>query len=344
MKYIYKKSILVLLSLILLSVGGLIAQNQQITIESTVNDENENPIKNAEIYSGSSYATTDASGNFTIEIEKDAKLIIEAKGFESQTLTSGEVKNRVAISLKTDPFMYGTDDKVQLAFRKKKEGDVIGFVSEVNTDRIKNYDNTIWANDILAGRTLGLYGNNSIRGIGIGINTADVTGSGLESGNALFIVDGLPRDIRSLRSSEIESISVLKDVNSSILYGSAAVNGVILITTKRGEAYKSQTNFTARYGISQPRALPQYLNSADYMTYYNLARHNDGLSEQFSAETIENFRNGNKYRYPDVDYYSDTYIKPSTSYIDVVGEFSGGNEDAKYYANFGLNSDGNLIN
>src|SRR5690606_31564546 len=125
---------------------------------------------------------------------------------------------------------------------------------------------------------------------------ADITGSGLSSGNALFIVDGLPRDIQSLRASEIESISVLKDVNASILYGSAAVNGVVLITTKRGEAYKSETNFTARYGISQPRALPRYLHSADYMTYFNIARQNDGLSPQFSDETIENHRSGNPYR------------------------------------------------
>lgn len=344
MNYTFKNTIVLIIGIIVCTVVGLSAQSEVNTMESVVNDGNGIPVKGAEIYSGRSYSVTDASGKFTIEVEPGAKVIVEAKGFESQTLVYDEANSHPTINLERDAFMYGIDDQVQVAFRKKKKGEVIGFVSEVNTEKIKSYDQTIWANDILAGRTLGLYGNNSIRGIGIGINTADVTGSGLESGNALFIVDGLPRDIRSLRSSEIESISVLKDVNSSILYGSAAVNGVILITTKRGEAYKSQTNFTARYGISKPRALPQYLNSADYMTYYNLARQNDGLSEQFSAETIENFRSGNKYRYPNVDYYSDEYIKPSTSYLDVVGEFSGGNDDAKYYANFGINSNGNLIN
>src|SRR5690606_41158294 len=131
------------------------------------------------------------------------------------------------------PHLKGSNDPVQVALRQKEKFEVIGFVGEIKTEKIDRYDNIIWANDILAGRTLGLLGSNSIRGIGIGINTADITGSGLSSGNALFIVDGLPRDIRSLRSSEIESISVLKDVNSSVLYGSAAINVFILITTKR---------------------------------------------------------------------------------------------------------------
>src|SRR3546814_17117998 len=81
----------------------------------------------------------------------------------------------------------------------------------------------------------------------------------------MFGVDGLPRDIDNLRLSEIESITVLKDVNSAVLYGSAAVNGVILITTKRGEAFKQKANFAVNYGVSTPNEMPEFLNSADYM-------------------------------------------------------------------------------
>ncbi len=333
-----------LITLILFFTGILYAQNQSFQIESVINDDHGNHIAGAKIYSGRSYTKSDASGQFRIEVEQGSRLVVDAPGYISKTVMVDEITENTPIILESDPLVYGDRDLVKVAFDEKKKGEIVGFVSDVNIGEINAHDNIIWANDILAGRTLGLLGNNSIRGIGIGINTADITGSGLSSGNALFIVDGLPRDIQSLRSSEIESISVLKDVNSSILYGSAAVNGVILITTKRGEAYKSQTNFTARYGISQPRALPKYLNSAEYMTYFNVARQNDGLSEQFSEETIENYRSGNPYRYSDIDYYSEEYIKPSTSYIDVVGQLSGGNSDAKYYANFGLNSNGSLLN
>ncbi len=159
MIYTFKQSIALLIGIVIFTVVGLSAQSNVTTMKSVVNDENGNPVKDAEIYSGRSYSKTDASGTFTIDLESDAKVIVEANGFETQTLTHDEAINRTIINLKTDSFMYGTNDQVQVAFRKKKEGEVVGFVSEVNTKKIKRYDQTIWANDILAGRTLGLYGN-----------------------------------------------------------------------------------------------------------------------------------------------------------------------------------------
>jgi TonB-linked SusC/RagA family outer membrane protein len=254
------------------------------------------------------------------------------------------VRNRTKIVLNPTKFQYDNESRVNLAFRQTYEGDVVGSVTKVNTNEISSYDNLIWADNVLTGRTLGMLGSNNIRGLGIGINVADLTGSGLNSGNALFVVDGLPRDITSLRLSEIEEITVLKDANASVLYGSAAVNGVILITTKRGEAYKNKSGFSANYGISTPRATPSYLNSADYMTYYNQARANDGLSAPYSDATIESYRTGNKYRYPDVDYYSDDYMNSFKNYFDLLGEFSGGNDVAKYYSNIGWNSEGGILN
>lgn len=333
-----------LFAAILLTTNNVYAQKGKlITIASVIVDEDGNPIEKAEVFSGSAYAKTDATGKFTLSIEPETNLVIEAKGFENKMLKPDEAKNLVKINLEKAKFRYENNDKIQMAFRKAYKGDVVSALSVVNTEEVINYDNANWASDVLTGRTLGLLGSNSVRGIGIGINVADITGSGLNSGNALFVVDGLPRDIESLRLSEIESITVLKDANAAVLYGSAAVNGVILITTKRGEAYKKKSDFTANYGISTPRALPKYLNSADYMTYFNKARENDGLPAQFSEEQIENFRNGNKYRYPDVDYYSDDYVNSYKSYFDLTGEFSGGNDVAKFYSNIGWYSAGSIL-
>jgi TonB-dependent SusC/RagA subfamily outer membrane receptor len=342
-----KKHIIILafLGIILLFFPAVLhAQKEsRITIEAVVNDEQGNPVNNAEIFSDGAFTRTDVSGRFSIKIVPGSKLIIEANGFESIALTQNEVQKMAGISLKKAGFLYSDKDKVDLAFRKAYEGDVVGFVSRINADEVNAFDYTAWASDVFAGRTLGMLGGNTIRGIGIGINVADITGSGLSSGNALFVVDGLPRDIGSLRLSEIEDITVLKDVNAAILYGTAAINGVVLITTKRGEAFKKKSDFTANYGISTPRALPNYLNSADYMTYYNKARQNEGLTALYSDATIENYRSGNKYRYPSVDYYSDEYLKPFKSYFDLMGEFSGGNDVAKFYSNIGWLSEGSLL-
>ena len=238
------------------------------------------------------------------------------------------------------------EETVELAFRTVNAEDGQGFYSTLDVSEIGDYDHMIYASDILTGRAsaIGVRGSNNIRGIGIGIDMSSVTGTGARSGNALTIVDGLPRDIDNLRVSEIESITVLKDANACVLYGSAAMNGVILITTKRGREAKNFTRVTANYGIQTPKEMPEWLNSADYMTWYNQARVNDGLSETYSQEEIENYRNGNKFRYPDVDYYSRDYIKPYRDYFDINAEFSGGSKNARYYINAGWYSLGNQMN
>ena len=265
--------------------------------------------------------------------------------FSYVTIAKG---NGLSIEQSTDQYKKVTEaklegDTVNIAFERIQKDKIVGAVSSLNASKVLELDNTIWASDMFTGRTLGMMGNNNIRGIGIGIDVASLTGSGLSSGNAMFVVDGLPRDIESLRMSEIDNITVLKDVNAAILYGSAAVNGVILITTKRGKAYQNYSNFNLNYGLSTPIEKPSFLNSPDYMTYHNIARSNDGLAPLYNDEMIDNYRNGNKYRYPDVDYYSDDYLKSFRSYFDLNGEFGGGNDVARYYMNFGMNSVGSLL-
>jgi TonB-dependent SusC/RagA subfamily outer membrane receptor len=223
--------------------GNVQAQKEKtITVTSTVIDEAGKPVANAEVFGGDSFAKTDGQGQFSISMETDAKLVVEAKGYESITLSINEAKSKV--TLKPSVFLYNEKQKVNVAFRKIDAGDVVGSVSTVNTKEVNGYDNSIWGDDVLTGRTLGVLGSNNIRGLGIGINVSDITNSGLNSGNALYIVDGLPRDINSLRLAEIESVTVLKDANASVLYGSAAINGVILITTRRGEAFKKKSDTT----------------------------------------------------------------------------------------------------
>ncbi|MCK9311962.1 MAG: SusC/RagA family TonB-linked outer membrane protein [Bacteroidales bacterium] len=225
-------------------------------------------------------------------------------------------------------------DAVNIAFGKVERRDLVGSTSSINAEDIAKYDNTQLVSDALLGRVPGLLGYNNVRGIG----------------SALFIVDGLPRDISTLTLAEVEQITVLKDINASILYGSAAANGVVLITTKRGDAKKTQMKFNLYSGISVPKALPKYLSSSDYMTLYNEARANDGLAALYSKETIENYRSQNKrlypnykYIYPDVDYYSSEYLKSYKPFSKATAEFSGGNKTATYYSNMGWEQVGSLF-
>ncbi|MDD2283876.1 MAG: SusC/RagA family TonB-linked outer membrane protein [Paludibacter sp.] len=229
----------------------------------------------------------------------------------------------------SNPDKYVLNDTVNIAFGKTLRQNLVGATSYINTDAITKIDNVQLISEALIGRIPGLFGSNNIRGIG----------------NALFIVDGLPRDISNINFMEVEQITVLKDINSSILYGSAGVNGVVLITTKRGKINEKKINVTGYYGISTPAALPEYLSSAEYMNLYNEARLNDGLPKLYDDALIQNYSNGsNQYKYPDVDYYSGEYLKMIKPFFKTVAEFSGGNNVAKYYTNVGWEQEGSYLN
>ncbi len=349
MKKRYNLTSIFLSVLLLVCAHTMFAQNaneQKITIAAVIEDSEGNPIANAELLSNSNYAKTESNGSFTISMNSDAFLIVKARGYKSITLPASEVRDMMKITLRPSDFLY--EEKVNLGFRHVYEGDIVGAVSNMTSDYI-NYDKTriIGSGDVsgLVGyNMLGLLGELNVRGLGHGLDVGEALSGGSFSSRSMVVVDGLPRDLDHLRISEIESVTVLKDANAAVLYGTSAVNGVILITTKRAKEIKKQADFTVRYGISTPKALPKYLNSYDYMKYYNLAYQNDGNKDDyFSQDEMNNFKSGNQYRYPSVDYYSNEFLKPFKSFFDVNGEFVGGNKIAKYYSNFGVYSAGDMF-
>lgn len=185
------------------------------------------------------------------------------------------------------------------------------------------------------------YSDNSLVGLGslVGGYTGNVWGQ-----SALVLVDGVPRDASSVRASEVESISVLKDAAAVVLYGSRASKGVILITTKRGKEGPMRIDVRANTGFYVPKSLPQYLDADCYMTLYNEACRNDGLAEHYDAATIYNTAMGtNPYRYPNIDFYDSEYIRKAYNQVDVTGEVSGGNDRTQYYLNFGIDYNNDLV-
>lgn len=304
-----------------------------ISVSSIVSDTDGNPVENVEIFSDPAYAKTGADGQFTISVSPDALLIIKANGYQTVKLLAGDVQNMSNISLASNDLLYGK--KINLAFRQSYQGDLTGAVTYVDADEILKYDET-GASGLLSNRTLGMLGSNQIRGLGVNFDVGNIMTVSTQGTAAMVVVDGIPRELTYLRASEIESITVLKDANAAVLYGTAAANGVILVTTKRGEAYKKQADFKVTYGINKPMAFPKFLNSADYMEYYNQARRNDQLDAVFTD--IDNYRSGDPYRYPNVDYFSRDYLRPFYRSFNAEGQFSGGNSVAKYYSNFGWNN------
>ncbi len=218
-------------------------------------------------------------------------------------------------------------DTVNVAFRKAAARDVVSPVSSVNVRELmeKNYST---------------YSLDNMQALAAGYN-----GQLWNQGEALVLIDGVPRDANNVLPTEIEEITFLKGASAVVLYGSRAAKGVILITTKRGKNAPLKVTARANYTMDVAKAYPQYLDGAQYMTLYNQALLNDGLSPKFTDEEIYNTASGlNPYRYPNQKYYTSDYINKTKSRYDVTAEFEGGGQFAQFYTNISYYRQGDYIN
>ena len=300
------------------------------TVASVVKNSEGQPISGV-LVSGNEGAVevvTDANGNFSISVLPNTSLLIEAKGYENKILALSEAESEIV--LEVIPYLMGSDDEIKIAFGKVKQREIVGAVTVVNSEKIRLTDANEDVNSTLEGKILGLMGGRygSLRGLGA----------------PLYVVDGLPRNVSILNLSEIDQVTVLKDGNAAMLWGSQARNGVIQITTKRGSPLKRKISISVDHGIATPISLPKYLGSADYFRLYNEALANDGLPAAYSNETIGRYDGSNPFRYPDVDYYSSEYVKNSVPTTKMIAQFSGGNTTTQYYVNLGWNRYENFYN
>ena len=216
---------------------------------------------------------------------------------------------------------------VNVAFRKVEKQDLQGGISSYSISGLLEKDYNTYVLD----------GAQSL----IGGYNGNIWGQG-----ALVLIDGVPRDAGAdVRAGEVESVTFLKSANAVALYGSRGARGVIMITTKRGKADQRSINIQANTRLCVPKSYPQYLSSWEYMTLYNEALRNDGLDELYTGQQIQNsYLAKDGYRYPNIDFYSDDYLKKAYNHSDVTAEVSGGSERARFYTNIGLDYQNSLLN
>lgn len=219
-----------------------------------------------------------------------------------------------------------SDYKVQLPFRTVQQEDLLGGVSVIDMNDLNSKAYTTYSLDML---------NNLVGGASNGIwGISDY----------LVIVDGMVRDANNVLPHEIAQITVLKGAAAVVLYGSRAAKGVVQITTKRGEVGDLRIKVTANTGFYVPKSLPTYLGSAEYMSYYNQARINDGNEPSFSDETIYNYASGkNPYRYANLNMYDDEYLRKAYNRSEAIAEVTAGNNRVKFYSTVGYYRESSLL-
>lgn len=334
--YIY---IILMLLLPFFSESNIYAQKrskQYSEIKAKVVDKEGNPIQSVRITvdEGIFESSTDKQGKFSLKVTDNSTLVFDVPGFEPQYLGVSVIKqNPVVVMEKSIPY-GGVKDEVELPFRKTIAREIVGATSTIDEDAISS-SNQMNVLNILSGKAPGLNVSQVPTEPGRSATVLNIRGlSRSATDNApLIIIDGIERPLEDLTPEEIESITVLKDATSKILYGPKAVNGVLLVKTKRGIKYKRDRQFNIEFGAQTPVRMPEYLNSADYATMYNQARINDGLSPYYTQTDIDGYRMGtNPMLYPDVDFHK-LCLNDHMSYRKAIAQFRGGNESAQYYVN-----------
>ena len=153
----------------------------------------------------------------------------------------------------------------------------------------------------------------------------------------LIMIDGVPRDnISSLDPNEIASVSILKDASATAVFGVRGANGVIMITTRRGEVGKQELNITADYSIQSFITRPDRIHSWEFAKLRNQAARNSGTSEEnlpYSPYMIEKYRSGDDpVFYPDRDPYEAIFRKWAPQFR-VNMNLNGGTEKLRYFVN-----------
>ncbi len=316
---------------------------QEKSVSGKVTDEKGQPLPGVTvIIKGTSQGTvTDSNGNYTIkDITQDDILIFSFVGMRTKEIEVG-AQSTIDASLIVDAI--GIEEVVAIGYGTQKKVNVIGSLTSVGEDELTSAPVARISN-ALAGR---LPGGIFMQDSGEpGNDAAEIRirgNSTLGNNTPLVVIDGIPdRDLNSLHPEDIESITVLKDASAGI-YGARAANGVILITTKKGEMNKPP-KFIYNYhqGFLSPTKLP---GMADAATYATMIRENqsyrdvDESNMMYSVEDVAKFESGEyQWTHPNTDWFAAALKDHSTTQHHGLS-VSGGTKNVSYYGSFGSQFD-----
>ena len=249
-------------------VGTISAQ----TVKVTVTDETGEPVIGASVLEQGSQngGITDIDGVFNLSLKKGNQIVVSYIGMKTQTV---DAKGKTAINVVLKDDATGLEEVVVIGYGSVRKKDITGSVATVNSEAIQAVP-VANASEALTGKMPGVQ-ITSTEGSPDAEVKIRVRGGGsiTQSNEPLYIVDGFPVDgISDIPANDIEDITVLKDASSTAIYGSRGANGVILVTTKSGQAGKVKVSYNAYYSWKKIAKTLDVLNPYDYAKWqYELA-------------------------------------------------------------------------
>ena len=250
-----------------------VAQSPAIKVSGQVVDEQGEPLLGATIRvkNSSVGTTTDLDGNFQLEVPGNAVLLISYVGYKEREVAVRSRSVLGAVQLQSDDFML--DQVVVVGYGTQKKSDLTGSVAVVDTEALKQVSHSN-ISSMLEGKVAGVQVTSDgqpgadptvrIRGVGSFGDTSP-----------LYVIDGVPMgtSIRDFSSNDIETIQVLKDASAAAIYGSRAANGVVIITTKRGQKDQPlKVDYNGYFGVDNiSKGVYDVMNADQYSQHIGLS-------------------------------------------------------------------------
>jgi TonB-linked SusC/RagA family outer membrane protein len=331
-----KKNIPILTGIFLLLLcisPNVFAQQDKIQVSGTVIDELGEPMVSVSVAVENEPGLgvmTDLDGKFTISVRKNASLAFTFLGYQKLKV---DVEGRTSVGVVKMALTEGSilDEVVVTGSGARKKVSLSGAITTVDVKTLRtsssNITNALAGNvaGVIAMQVSGEPGSNMsdfwIRGI-----STFGAGSG-----ALVLVDGFERPFNELNIEDIAEFSVLKDASATAIYGSRGANGVIIITTKRGEAGKISIDGKIEYGYNTRTRTPEFVDGYAYAKLINEARSTRNYEPLFSDNELDIIRyNLDPELYPNVD-WKDLLLKDGASTYRATVSLKGGGATARYF-------------
>lgn len=275
---------------------------------------------------------TDEDGVFHINLPSDNQVIIVSYiGYKVQEI---DMKGKTSITIRLEP-NASIDEVVVVGYGSKKRGEILGAVASVDPKEIQDIPTANIAaalRDRVAG--LGVSESSGRPGAAVTLNVRNAFASDQAklqgvTNEPLYVIDGIisTSDVfENLDASMVESISILKDASAAI-YGASGAKGVILVTTKRGHAGKTQLSYNGYIGISDATVKPKMLSAYQHAKLLNetFALNNAQPTSFFSDEDLA-YLQTNPYK----SWYDELW-KPSKMERHNLS-ISGGSEKVTFFA------------
>ena len=282
---------------------------------------------------------TDANGNFSVAATENNVLVFSFIGFITQEIQAKS--SIINVTMYVD--LEELEEVVVVGYGTIKKVNLTGSVSTIDTKEFASRPIT-QTSQALQGKMAGVTVTQSFGIPGNNTGTIRIRGIGTlgDKNDPMVLIDGVEGNMNDISPKDIETISVLKDAASSAIYGSRAANGVILITTKRGNRNEAMSvTFSGLSGMQLPTDLPQKVDGATYMMIKNENERNNGRNNLYSDAYIQEYmsKKGTE-PYFDTDWYDaamkdqamqyqyDVTVRGGTEKISGMVSFSDLSQDA----------------